>query len=292
MKYSKSFFTNFKLEFQLSNFKIIRVEDFFKNQEVDVFHKNYKIDYYTIFLVTEDIGRHTINYEDFYYTKGTILAIRKDQTHRFYPNKKTKGFLLFFKEDFLNEFLNEKEISATLQMFNELLVSPKTQLKQKEFATILQVIKSIAYEYADISDSYSLTIIRSYLHVLITQIHRIKSDGYNKVQLSNYLKQFIRFQNLLEKNYMVSKKVDFYAKKLGYSSKKLNSIINYITDKSVKTFIDDVVIIKAKRDLLHLNISIKEIAYKLGFKDPTNFFKYFKKHTGFTPESFRNRYKV
>ncbi|WP_438977853.1 helix-turn-helix domain-containing protein [Polaribacter sp.] len=43
--------------------------------------------------------------------------------------------------------------------------------------------------------------------------------------------------------------------------------------------------------MLHSSLSVKEIAYKLGFKDPTIFFKYFKKNTSFTPESYKKRYK-
>ena len=91
---------------------------------------------------------------------------------------------------------------------------------------------------------------------------------------------------------MDSKKVNFYASKLGFSSKKLNTIINYVTSKKAKEFIDDVVIIKAKKNLLHSNLSVKEIAFKLGFKDPTNFYKYFRKHTSFTPDSYKKRYKL
>ena len=176
-------------------------------------------------------------------------------------------------------------------MFNELLASPKTQLEKKEFEKALKIIKEIEDENTRLSDSYSLKIIISSLHILITLIHRVKTKGINKVQLTNYLKEFIKFQNLLEKEFNNSKKVNFYSEKLGFSSKKLNSIVNYLANKSAKSFIDDVIIIKAKKDLLYSSLSVKEIAYKLGFKDSTNFFKYFKKNTSFTPEFYKKRYK-
>ena len=281
---------NYKFKFPISNVKILKIEDLFKSGNNEVFVKNHRVDFFTLMFITKDIGRHSIDYNDFYYSKGTILAIRKDQVHRFYINENVTGYLLFFKEEFLNSYLNESEVTKTIQMFNELLTSPRTQLNDDEFQEILQLITQVEKEFNVVSDDYSLKIIRSLLHILLSLIHRIKSKGYNKVQLSNYLKEFIKFQDLLEKNYSKSKKVNYYAEKMGFSTKKLNSIVKYISDKPVKAFIDDVIIIKAKRFLLHSDLSIKEIAYKLGFKDPTNLYKYFKKHTNFTPEVYRKRY--
>ena len=114
----------------------------------------------------------------------------------------------------------------------------------------------------------------------------------NKVELNNHLQEFIKFQNLVEKNYHKTKKVEDYAHMMGFSAKKLNTIVNFISNKSVKAFIDEVVIIKAKKDILHTNMSAKQVAFKLGFNDPANFYKYFKKHTSYTPESFRKTEKV
>jgi len=242
-------------------------------------------------FITNDVGRHAIDYNDFYYEKGTVLAIRKDQIHHFYSNPFVKGYLLLFREEFLNSYLNESEVGYTIQMFNELLTSPKTQLIGPDYNVVVKLLNSIEIETLKISDEYSQKIIRSSLHILITLIHRIKSQGYNKVQLSKYLKEFIKFQNLLEKNYRETKKVADYAQMLGFSSKKLNSIVKYVANKPVKTFIDEVIIIKIKRYLLHTNLSVKEIAFEVGFYDPTNLYKYFKKHTQFTPDTYKKRYK-
>lgn len=291
MNCSTPLFQDFSQNQLSHNFKIFRIEDFFKTVNKNLLKKVHKIDFYTILIVTEDIGRHSINYKDFYYSRGTILATRKDQNHQFYFNEKVKGYILFFKEEFLNSYLNVKEIAETIQMFNELLTSPRTQLLEKKLKGFLKLVKNISKEFSEIADEYSLKNIRSYLHVLITKIHREKAKGLNRVKLSNNLAEFIKFQNLVEENYTSSKKVNFYAEKLGFSTKKLNGIVRFVTNKSVKEFLDDVVIIKAKREILHTELSIKQIAYNIGFKDPANFYKYFRKHTSFTPEMYRNRYK-
>lgn len=282
----------YNLNFSIANFSISKIEDLLKSKFIDVITKNHKVNSYILMCITESIGRHSIDYTDYNFSKGTILAIRKDKVHHFYKNKKVKGVFLTFKEEFINSYLNQREVAKTVQMFNELLVSPKTQLNENEFNDAFYLLKQIEIEFKEKSDEHSLKIIRSLIHVFITLIHRVKSKGFNKVQLSNYLKEFLKFQNLLENNYQKSKNVHYYASLLGFSTKKLNAIVKYIANKPVKSFIDDLVIVKAKNFLLHSNLSVKEIAFKLGFKDPTNLYKYFRKHTQFTPEAYRKKYKV
>lgn len=282
---------DYNLKLPASNFDILRIEEFLKADINQSYLKNHKTNFYILMFITNDVGRHAIDYNDFYYEKGTVLAIRKDQIHHFYSNPFVKGYLLLFREEFLNSYLNESEVVYTIQMFNELLTSPKTQLIGPDYNVVVKLLNSIEIETLKISDEYSQKIIRSLLHILITLIHRIKSQGYNKVQLSKYLKEFIKFQSLLEKNYRETKKVAAYAQMLGFSSKKLNSIVKYVANKPVKNFIDEVIIIKIKRYLLHTNLSVKEIAFEVGFYDPTNLYKYFKKHTKFTPDTYKKRYK-
>ena len=60
--------------------------------------------------------------------------------------------------------------------------------------------------------------------------------------------------------------------------------------KSPKEMIDDRVVLEAKRLLLYSDSSVKEISHELGFDEPTNFIKYFRKHVAQTPNTFRARY--
>ncbi len=292
MKQILPLFLDYNTDFQVSNFKILKIQDFLQNSNQKRLCKNHKSDFYTIMLITDGLGIHTIDQKDFSLSKGTLLAIRKDQPHKFHLDEKVKGHIVFFKEEFLNRYLSGPEISNTLQMFNELLATPKIQLEKKQFVSVLVLIKNLEKEFTKISDHYSLKIIRSLLHILLSKIHRIKSSDHKKVRSSKYLKEFIAFQNLVELNYRHSKKVGFYSSELGFSTKKLNAITKHVINKSAKLFIDDVIIVKSKRDLLNSDLTIKEVAYNIGFKEPTNFFKYFRKHTGFTPDSFKKSYNA
>ena len=85
------------------------------------------------------------------------------------------------------------------------------------------------------------------------------------------MSQFLAFQQLVEEECFKSRKVQYYAQKLGVSSRTLNNIVNEVIHDSAKAFIDERTIMQMKRLLISTNHSIKEVAYMAGFSDPTNF---------------------
>ena len=44
---------------------------------------------------------------------------------------------------------------------------------------------------------------------------------------------------------------------------------------------------EAKNLLYHTSMSVKEIAFQLGFQSASHFFRFFKKHTGMSPLGYR-----
>jgi AraC-like DNA-binding protein len=74
---------------------------------------------------------------------------------------------------------------------------------------------------------------------------------------------------------------------MNISSKILNVATSQIVGSSPKKMIIERIILEAKRLLFQTNHSTKEISFLLGFEEPTNFNKFFKKHTYITPIKFK-----
>lgn len=68
--------------------------------------------------------------------------------------------------------------------------------------------------------------------------------------------------------------------------KHLSNTIKETTGKSPCDICNEKTIFIAKKLLSNMELTIASIAHKLTF-EPTNFTKYFKKHTGSTPTAFR-----
>lgn len=98
---------------------------------------------------------------------------------------------------------------------------------------------------------------------------------------------FNHFMMLLERDYKISRDVNYYAVQMNISSKYLTNIVNQVTGHTPKTIIDQYVILQLKMHLKRTTQSIKEMAWEFHFADVSFFCRYFKKHTGLTPQQIR-----
>ena len=98
---------------------------------------------------------------------------------------------------------------------------------------------------------------------------------------------FNRFMMLLERDYKISRDVNYYAAQMNISSKYLTNIVNQVTGHTPKTIIDQYVILQLKMHLKRTTQSIKEMAWEFHFADVSFFCRYCKKHTGLTPQQIR-----
>ncbi len=250
----------------------------------------HKVEFFNLLIITQGQGCHTIDFTEYKYSKRTLFTIRKDQVHKFFQNPSAKGYLLIFKEEFLASHYDETEVHKSFQVFNDLLASPKLKMEEQEFKELHNFIRTIKIEYLKRGDEFSMSIIRSALHIILNKLLRAKTRNGKTFTDKKYLKEFLSFQKLAEDRCFETKKVLDYAKLMACTSKTLNNICRAIVDKSAKTVIDEIVIIQIKRLLINTSLSITEIAYTAGFHEPSNMYKYFKKYTNSSPEGFRKAY--
>ena len=100
---------------------------------------------------------------------------------------------------------------------------------------------------------------------------------------------FNRFMMLMERDYKQSRDVNYYAEKMSITSKYLTNIVRQVAGHTPKTIIDQYVILQLKMQLHRSSQSIKEIAWEYHFTDVSFFCRYFKKHTGVTPQQVREK---
>ncbi len=98
---------------------------------------------------------------------------------------------------------------------------------------------------------------------------------------------FNHFMMLMERDYKQSRDVNYYADLMNISSKYLTNIVRQVTGHTPKTIIDQYVILQLKMQLKRSTQSIKEMAWEYHFTDVSFFCRYFKKHTGLTPQQVR-----
>lgn len=84
--------------------------------------------------------------------------------------------------------------------------------------------------------------------------------------------------------------VSLIAKQLFVNPNYLNGLIKSLTGKTASSHIQEKILLEAKSFLLHTDLQVSEIAYKLGFENTSYFNRFFKKNTKLTPTAYRKEF--
>ena len=261
--------------------EINRIEDFM-NEHGHRAQKPHKLDFYQILFVTKGNGFHTIDFEKFPYTDGTVIPVAVNQVQLFEVNTNTTGFGILFTPRFLMTDSNSYKFYSEFLIFNSLIPPIPIKGSKEKTKELFELIKRMEKDYISGTDFAKEELLRSHLKLLLLNAEQIKFD-------SKFL-LFRQFRDKIEKDLNHTLGVNEFSKKLAVSSKTLNNVVKHCTGQTAKQVIDERLVLEIKRLLSYSELSAKEIGYQLGFDEPTNMGKYFKKHTGTTPAIFRKKF--
>ena len=199
-------------------------------------------------------------------------------------------------------FLKENVHADIFEEFTFLLaenVTPKV-LNHEQFFEFEQLYQQIMKEYASASP-YRNKLIGYLFVVVLLKIKEYFWNDYDPIQEGNRSSQIVKnFKRMLEKHYRnLSKgiadkvfRVQEYAEAQHLHPNYLNTVIKMKTGKPVGSWITEKTITEAKSLLTNSDISIKEIAYRLGFVESPHFSNYFKKYTNISPVVYRREHHL
>ncbi len=115
----------------------------------------------------------------------------------------------------------------------------------------------------------------------------------NKVNAGNVTNArellFNRFMDMVTQHYREMREVRQYADALCITPKYLNTVVRQKTGQTAKSIIDHYVVLQLKQRLSAGTESSKQLAWEFHFSDDSFFCRYFKAHTGMTPQQFRRK---
>ncbi len=248
----------------------------------------HQLKFYNLILFTEGQGKHFIDFKWYPVQQNSLIYLTKEQVNAFHFSKHVKGICLIFSEEFFITSFSHLPKDFVFRLFNPQLFSPIIQTPQNDdFTKYLELLQA---EYSNSNSFNHTTILKSLFIILLSKAEQIKQRQTFHITDDTRIQLFKRFTNLLETHFSKSRSAEFYANKLNISYKHLNTVCKELIHKTAKNVINDFIILQAQRSLINSTVKSTELAYQLGFEDPTNFTKYFKKYTGLTPKEFKNSY--
>ena len=254
----------------------------YKNEEELEKSFPHRHSFYVICLIRNGSGIHVIDFEEFDVRQNRLFIISPLQVHFWKLNSNTNISLVQFSEQILN-FNNESVshlLSALMINSNYLDLS---EVQAKEVFTIAQKLET----ETKTTDHFSDDIIRGYLIVLCRMIERMGNIQNDNSMLSRKESKMRMFTNLIDTGFGQHKSVSYYAEELNITPNYLNMLCKKQFGRSAGDMITSRVMLEAKRLLYHTTSDISQIAFDLGYEDPSYFTRTFKKYENLTPTEFR-----
>ncbi|WP_345375203.1 helix-turn-helix transcriptional regulator [Algivirga pacifica] len=242
----------------------------------DVPHRH---DFYTILFIQKAEGQHIIDFNTYDLGQRQVFFVSPGQVHQMLESKPSKGWALTIRKEFLETHHIDTSFISEINLFRDFGDTPPLTLEKEIFHSMEQLIlqmrdcieKSSRFHWEAVGAYLKLFLINANNQCVLPQHNTPHSPA--EMILRN-------FKLLVEKYYKSEHQVQFYADQLFISTDHLNRTIDHLIGKKAKQFIQNRILLEAKRLLQYSDSTAKEIGYHLGFKEAAHFSNFFKKMTG------------
>ncbi|MEU2787713.1 AraC family transcriptional regulator [Streptomyces sp. NPDC007100] len=264
-------------------------------------------DFHHLLVVDRGRLRHTVDFRKYELSVNDWMWVRPGQVHHFGDLSEAEGRLVLFESGFLDP---ATAAAARLEdWFGPAVHHPEGVQAQ----AVDSALRHLHQEFGALRGlplELHIEVLRHLLAVLVLRASRLSApaggareggaqdgdvrdgdvrdgdvrDGDGVCEAGE---TFLRFRDAVERGFTRTRRVEDYARALGYSPRTLSRATAAAAGVGAKEFIDRRVVLEAKRLLAHGDQTAARIAVHLGFADAANFAKFFQHRTGSTPISFR-----
>jgi AraC family transcriptional regulator, transcriptional activator of pobA len=260
--------------------------------EINILQNNTNLDkprrivkYVLVYCISGNISM-TIDEKEFKLSGGQVVTITSGQIHCINKSSKAKFSILEFTLDFFCK--NDSDIELIFQnglfchfAMNEVIAVDKSII-ENHLNKIQEELLKQPYQF--------LISVHSRIELILIEINRAKVKRGDEIWKPNAL--FLKFLELVRSSFEHNYPLSQFAKMLGTTEIKLNELAKLHAGKTAQNVIYGLVISEAKRLLTYGDLSVKEVAYQLGFKDPFYFSNFFKKQTKLSPKLYKEKLDV
>lgn len=254
----------------------------------------FRADYFCFVFTKEGSGFYTIDENRFPFSSGSVYFTNPGHIKSYEVDELKDAYMITLTENFLRENVHPDIFEEFPFLLAEIV--PPRILAEDKFREFETLYKQIFEEYKRPS-VYKNKILGNLFVVLLLKLKEEIWLNYNPIIEGNRNSRIVKsfkyileseFRKVMEKEQIDNKmQVQHFAQKLNLHPNYLNSVIKSKTGKTINEWIAAKTLSTAKSLLKNSSFSVKEIAYKLGYGEPTHFNRFFKKHQNTTPISYR-----
>ncbi|WP_232234568.1 AraC family transcriptional regulator [Actinoplanes sp. N902-109] len=237
--------------------------------------------FHHLLTVTRGTLWHTVDFTGHALTPGRWLWVRPGQVQQWGPLDDVDGTLVLFQPDFLPPDSGAARLDDP---YAPIRYEPTGDAAHR----LTDAIEHLARAFTSPGElplEVHQTVLRHLLAVLVLRLAHLGTPSGSPAPEPN--DTFLRLRDAVERDFARTRRLEDYARALGYSTRTLSRATQAAAGVNAKEFIDRRVVLQARRLLAHSDDTAAQIAARLGFTSATNFSKYFHQRTGTTPIAFR-----
>jgi AraC family transcriptional regulator, transcriptional activator of pobA len=252
-------------------------------------------DYQTIIWTKSGTGQHLIDGQVMQLIPNTFCMIAKGQVHQFVAVDKDFALTsVRFNDAFLPERTFDQIWSYRATLFNNPSTHNQTLPARTdeivEIESLLQLMEAEYHRTEAVRQDDGLRLLLQFLLMRIARLQQESASELSNVNVADY-DLYQNFVTLLENTFHEHHSVNYYADSVNVSASQLSKLTKQMLGKSAKQVILERINLEAKRLLQFSDISVKEIAFALGYNNPYHFSRAFKSYNHSSPNEFRKQNK-
>jgi len=235
--------------------------------------------FYEILWFHEGDGVHTVDFSEYKVTPNTIFFLSPGQVHHFDHSSNYKGISIKMCTDFLKNDEAASSLFLKYSVFHTFDTTPCFHIDSETAQDLAKLVDEMEAESHNFDLFGNIDVLKALLRIFLVKIQRYGTQE-SDVHLDNLKPShmlFTRFRKLVENRYKQFHTVQEYADELNVAVRTLNKCVNECSRMSPLAFINERILLEAKRMVRYTNLMIKEIAFELGYDDPSYFVKLFKR---------------
>lgn len=242
---------------------------------------------FQILLVERGGGEMTFEASIKPFTGPCAIIVAPNVAHGFrFHAQVTDGYVMSFSED-VASMLGQRS-GETIAQLKTLAAEPIVSLNTVRDGKLSKLCEDLHQESFLARDGYRLAM-RALLALIAIEIGRQSASRARTgaVTLVPADTTVDTLKRLVEDNFRKERQIGFYASALAMTADRLNDHVKRAAGVTAGHLIRQRVLTEAKRELVFTGRPIHEIAYELGFADPSHFARFFRKQTAMSPQDFR-----
>ncbi len=240
----------------------------------------------TILWFCEDHNEFIIDGQTYFFSKNQIIFLT--EFHKVTVKKKEETNYLRFNRPFYCVIDHDTEVSCKGILFFGSSQLPIIQIPDEEIEHFETLWKMFGIEMK-LKDNLQIGMLQMMLKrylILCTRLYKQQQKFPNK---KNELDVIREFNFLVEQHFKTKHTIAEYANMLNKSPKTISNIFSKISNKSPLKYIQERIMLEAKRLLYYTDKSIKEIASEIGYEDIQTFSRFFKNQEGISPTEYKEK---